>query len=115
MISSSINPAKDVRTRGPNTPSDGFVSHSSEDQCATLFLSQITYFSFCVKALFIVSEVLLLSLMVGSLACHDVPEVMTESPSLCRRLSEIVGGDLPSLLSFRSAGGRMWAVTGYLS
>ena len=115
MISSSVNPAKDVRTGGPDTPSDGFVSHSSEDQCATLFLSQIAYLSLFVKALFIVSEVLLPSLMVGSLACHDVPEVMAESPSLCRQLSEIVGGDLPSLLSFRSAGGRMWAVTGYLS
>ena len=29
-----------------------------------------------------------------------------------RRLSEIVGGDLPSLLSFRSAGGGTWVVAG---
>ena len=32
------------------------------------------------------------------------------SSSPCRWLSEIVGGDLPSLLSFRSAGGGTWAV-----
>ncbi|KAL6332099.1 hypothetical protein AAG906_020780 [Vitis piasezkii] len=65
MISSSVNPAKDVRTG---------------------------YF----------------------LACHDVPEVMAQSSSFCRRLSEIMRGDLPSFLSFRSAGGRMRAVTGCL-
>ena len=37
MISSSVNPVKDVRTGCPDTPSDGFVSHSSEDQYATPF------------------------------------------------------------------------------
>ena len=114
MISSLVNPAKDVRTGVLDTPSNGFVSHSLEDQCATIFLSQITYLSLFMKAFFIVLEVLLPSLMVGSLACHDVPEVMAESPSLCRQLSKIVGGDLPSLLSFRSIGGRMWAMTGCL-
>ena len=114
MIYSLVNPAKDVWTGGSDTPSDGSVSHSSEDQCATLFLSQIAYLSLFVKTLFIVLKVLLPFLMVGSLACHDVHEVIAESPSLCRRLSEIVGGDLPSLLSFRSTGDRMWAMTGCL-
>ncbi|RVW21726.1 hypothetical protein CK203_108213 [Vitis vinifera] len=40
--------------------------------------------------------------------------VMAESSSPYRRLSEIVGGDLSSLLSFRSAGDGTWAVTGCL-
>ena len=48
------------------------------------------------------------------MACYDVPEVMAESSSLCRWLLEIVGDDLPSLLSFRSTGGATWAVTGCL-
>ena len=39
---------------------------------------------------------------------------MAEPSSLCRRLSEIVGDDLLSFLSFRFAGGGMRAVTGYL-
>ncbi|RVW50669.1 Flavin-containing monooxygenase FMO GS-OX2 [Vitis vinifera] len=85
MSFGSIDPAKDVRTGCPDTPSDGFVSHGLKDQAITLFLD--------------------------FLACHDVPEVMAESSSPCRRLSEIMGGDLPSLLSFCSASGGMWAVT----
>ena len=48
------------------------------------------------------------------LACHDGTEAVAESSWLCRRLSAIVGDDLPSFLSFRSAGGGMRAVTGYL-
>ena len=39
---------------------------------------------------------------------------MAESSSFCKRLSEIVGDDLPSFLSFRSAGDGMWVVTGCL-
>ena len=34
MIPASVNPAKDVRTGCPDTPSDGFVSHCSSDQSA---------------------------------------------------------------------------------
>ena len=35
------------------------------------------------------------------MACHDGAETVAESSSLCRRLSEIVGDDLSSFLSFR--------------
>ena len=40
--SGSVDPAKDVRTGCPDTPSDGFVSHSSKDQA---------YLLLCVKTL----------------------------------------------------------------
>ena len=39
MNSGSVNPAKDVQTGCPDTPSDGFVSHGSKDQAVALFLS----------------------------------------------------------------------------
>ena len=48
------------------------------------------------------------------MTCHDGTEAMAVSSSFCRQLSEIVGDDLPSFLSLRSASGGMRAVTGYL-
>ena len=48
------------------------------------------------------------------LACHDGTEAVVESSSLCRRLSEIVGDELPSFLLFRSTGSGMRAVTSCL-
>ena len=39
MISGSVNPAKDVQTGCPDTPSDSFVSHGPQDQSVALFLS----------------------------------------------------------------------------
>nr|CAN70415.1 hypothetical protein VITISV_036021 [Vitis vinifera] len=41
-------------------------------------------------------------------------QVVAEPSSFCRRLSEIVGDDLSSFLSFYSAGGRMRVVTSCL-
>ena len=108
-------PAKDVRTGCSDTPSDGFVSHCSDDQSALLFPESDRLPPSSHEGPFIVSEAL--SPFNGGktfLACHDGTETVAESSSLCRRLSEIVGADLSSLLSFRSAGGGTWAMTGCL-
>ncbi|RVW63301.1 hypothetical protein CK203_058758 [Vitis vinifera] len=48
------------------------------------------------------------------LACHDGTEAVVESSSLCRRLSEIVGDELPSFLLFRSTAKASWVQTTYL-
>ena len=48
------------------------------------------------------------------MACHDGVEVVAEPSSLYKWLSEIVGDDLPSFLSFHFAGGGIRAVTGCL-
>ena len=58
MVPTSANPGKDVRTGCPDTPSDGFVSHCSRDQFATLFSEWNNLLSFFREGPFIVSEVL---------------------------------------------------------
>ena len=58
MVLASATPAKDVRTGYPDTPSDGFVSHCSGDQSATLFSESDSLPSYFREGPFIVSEVL---------------------------------------------------------
>ena len=58
MVPTSANLGKDVRTGCPDTPSDGFVSHCSRDQFATLFSEWNNLLSFFREGPFIVSEVL---------------------------------------------------------
>ena len=108
-------PAKDVRTGCSDTPSDGFVSYCSNDQTSPFLPESESLPPSSHEGPFIVSEAL--SPFNGGktfLACHDGTETVAESSSLCRRLSEIVGDELPSFLLFRSTGSGMRAVIGCL-
>ena len=98
--SGSVDPAKDVRTHPP---------------MVLLVIAQkikLTFF-FVWRPFYIMSEALFPSLMVGRLfglswCPQDGGRVIITLQAAVRDR----GGDLPSLLSFRSAGGGTWAVAG---
>ena len=113
LVQSSLQKAsgRGVRTHPPMVLSAMYIKRLSRSGSWSFTRYSKFIFFLVWRSPYIVSEARSSSLMREDfLACHDDSKVVAGPSSPCGRLSEILRGDLPSFLSFRSIGGGSWEV-----